>query len=64
MTEAQVSVDLATALADAWWYPQEGSFPLFGQRDLARINAAGDGVNVVIVDQGIDRPVLQPLFPG
>jgi hypothetical protein len=74
LTGAWVSVDLPTTLADAWWCPQEGSFPLFGQRDLAlaRINAAaaatkgalGDGVNVVIVDQGIDRAVLQHRFPG
>jgi hypothetical protein len=73
LTRALVSVDLPTALADVWC-PQEGSFPLFGQRDLAlaRINAAaaatkgalGDSVNVVIIDQGIDRPVLQHRFPG
>jgi subtilisin family serine protease len=73
LPEAHVSVDLPIAPTDVWC-PQEASFPLFGQRDLAlaQINAAsaaakdafGDDVNVVIVDQGINFPVLQSRFPG
>jgi hypothetical protein len=73
LAEAHVSVDLPIAVTDVWC-PQEASFPLFGQRDLAlaQMNAAsaaakgayGDDVNVVIVDQGINLPVLQSRFPG
>jgi subtilase family protein len=73
LAEAHVSVDLPIAPTDVWC-PQEASFPLFGQRDLAlaQINAGaaatkgalGDDVNVVIVDQGINLPVLQRRFPG
>jgi hypothetical protein len=73
LAEAHVSVDLPIAPTDVWC-PQEASFPLFGQRDLAlaQINAGaaatkgalGDDVNVVIVDQGINLPVLQHRFPG
>src|SRR5262245_14093204 len=73
LAEAHVSVDLPTAPTDVWC-PQEASFPLFGQRDLALAQikagsaatkgAFGGGVNVVIVDQGINLPVLRHNFPG
>ena len=73
LPEAHVSVDLPIAPTDVWC-PQEASFPLFGQCDLAlaQINAGsaaakgalGDDVNVVIVDQGINLPVLQHRFPA
>jgi hypothetical protein len=68
LAEARVSVDLPIAATEVWC-PQEASFPLFEQRDLALAQikasaaaakgALGDDVNVVIVDQGINLPVLQ-----
>jgi subtilisin family serine protease len=73
LAEAHLSVDLPIAPTDVWC-PQEAAFPLFGQRDfaLAQINAGsaatkaalGDDVNVVIVDQGINLPVLAYRFPA
>ena len=71
--KARVSVDLPLAPTDVW-SPQEAPFPLFAQRDLAlaqiRAGAAaakgalGDDVNVIIVDQGINRLVLANRFPA
>jgi hypothetical protein len=70
--KALVSIDLPIAPAHVW-SPQQASFPLFAQLDLAlaqiRASAAvakgalGDKVNVVIVDQGINRLVLAKSFP-
>jgi Subtilase family len=71
--EVHVAIDLPTGLANVWC-PKEGSFPLFGDLDLAlaqmRAGAAaargafGQNVNVVIIDQGINRNVLAQRFPG
>src|SRR5438128_4021210 len=71
--EVQVAIDLPTGLANVWC-PQEGSFPLFGDLDLAlaqmRAGAAatkdahGQNVNVVIIDQGINKNVLGQRVPG
>jgi len=73
--DVHVAIDLPTGLADAEvWCPQEASFPLFGDLDLALIQmraaaaakrgAYGKDVNVVIIDQGINKDVLRKRFPG
>jgi hypothetical protein len=66
-TDVRVGVDLPIAPADVW-SPQEASFPLLAQLDLALAQigasaaatkgALGKDVTVVIVDQGINYPVL------
>ena len=71
--EVQVAIDLPTGLANVWC-PQEGSFPLFGDLDLALAQmragvaaaqgAHGQKVNVVIIDQGINKNVLAQRVPG
>jgi hypothetical protein len=71
--EVHVAVDLPTGLSGVWC-PQEASFPLFGDAHLAlaqmRAQAAaakgafGQNVNVVIIDQGINKDVLGRRFPG
>jgi hypothetical protein len=71
--DVQVAIDLPTGLANVWC-PKEGSFPLFGDLDLAlaqmRAGAAaakgahGQNVNVVIIDQGINKNVLGQRVPG
>ncbi len=71
--DVHVAIDLPTGLANVWC-PKEGSFPLFGDLDLAlaqmRAGAAaargalGQNVNVVIIDQGINRNVLGQRVPG
>jgi subtilisin family serine protease len=71
--ELRVALDLPTGLAKVWC-PKEGSFPLFGDLTLAlaqmRAGAAanngalGQDVNVVIIDQGINRNVLNERVPG
>jgi hypothetical protein len=71
--DVHVAIDLPTGLANVWC-PKEGSFPLFGEVSLAlaqmRADAAsakgafGQKVNVVIIDQGINRDVLGKRFPG
>jgi hypothetical protein len=73
VSEAHLSIDLPTAPTDVWC-PNEAPFPLFGQRDLAleqiragtavAKGALGDNVNVIIVDQGIDRLTLLNRSPG
>jgi hypothetical protein len=73
ISEAHLSVDLPIAPTDVWC-PSEAPFPLFGQRDLALEQilagatvaraALGDNVNVIIVDQGIDRLALLNHSPG
>ena len=67
--DVHVAIDLPTGLANVWC-PNEGSFPLFGDLDLAlaqmRAGAAaargarGQNVNVVIIDQGISSISLNP----
>jgi hypothetical protein len=69
--KARVSADVPLAAADVW-SPQEASFGLFAQRDLALAqikaetaaakSAFGDDVTVVIVDQGINQSVLAKRF--
>jgi subtilisin family serine protease len=72
--DVHVAVDLPTGLANVWC-PKEGSFPLFGDLDLALAQmragpaaaargADGRNVNVVIIDQGINRNVLGQRVPG
>jgi Subtilase family len=71
--DVYVAIDLPTGLSNVWC-PQEGSFPLFGDLSLAlaqmRAGAAktkgafGQNVNVVIIDQGINKNVLSARFPG
>lgn len=71
--DVQVAVDLPTGLTSVWC-PQEATFPLFGDVRLAlaqmRAQAAADNgafgqnVNVVIIDQGINKDVLVKRFPG
>ena len=71
--DVHVAIDLPTGLANVWC-PKEGSFPLFGDLDLAlaqmRAGAAaarganGQNVNVVIIDQGINSNVLGQRVPG
>jgi hypothetical protein len=71
--EVHVAMDLPIGLSSVWC-PPEGSFPLFGDLNLAltqmRAGAAaakgalGQNVNVVIVDQGINSGVLATRFPG
>jgi hypothetical protein len=71
--DVHVAIDLPIGLSDVWC-PREGSFPLFGDVDLAlaqmRADAAaaqcafGQNVNVVIIDQGINKDVLRKRFPG
>jgi hypothetical protein len=73
VSEGHLSVDLPIARADVWC-PSEAPFPLFGQRGLAleqirasaaaTKNALGDNVNVIIMDQGINRLALQAHAPG
>jgi hypothetical protein len=70
--DVQVAIDLPTGLANVWC-PKEATFPLFGDLALARAQmrasaAAGKGahgqnVNVVIIDQGINRNVLAQRVP-
>jgi Subtilase family len=70
--DVHVAIDLPTGLADAEvWCPQEASFPLFGDLNLALMQmrapvggADGRNVNVVIIDQGINRNILQQRVPG
>jgi subtilase family protein len=73
--DVHVAIDLPTGLADAEvWCPQEASFPLFGDLDLALMQmraaaaanrgAYGKDVNVVIIDQGINKDVLGKRFSG
>jgi hypothetical protein len=71
--DVHVAIDLPTGLANVWC-PNEGSFPLFGDLDLALaqmragtaadMGAHGQDVNVVIIDQGINRKVLGKRVPG
>ena len=71
--DVHVAIDLPTGLANVWC-PKEATFPLFGDLALAlaqmRAGAAaakgahGQNVNVVIIDQGINRNVLGQRFPG
>ena len=71
--DVHVAIDLPTGLSSVWC-PREGSFPLFGDVNLAlaqmRANAAavkgafGQNVDVVIIDQGINKGVLGKRFPG
>jgi len=71
--DVQVAVDLPMSRSSVWC-PQEASFPLFGDVDLAlaqiRAQAAaakgafGQSVNVVILDQGVNKNVLSKRFPG
>jgi hypothetical protein len=71
--DVRLAIDLPTGPANVWC-PKEGSFPLFGDLDLAltqmRVGAAADkgahghDVNVVIIDQGINRSVLGQRVPG
>jgi len=71
--DVRVAVDLPTGLSGVWC-PQEATFPLFGDVRLAlaqmRTQAAADkgafgkNVNVVIIDQGINKDVLAKRFPG
>jgi Subtilase family len=71
--DVHVAIDLPTGLSSSWC-PREGSFPLFGDVELAlaqmRADAApakgafGQHVNVVIIDQGINEAVLRRRFPG
>lgn len=70
--KARVSADMPLAAADVW-SPAEAPFGLFAERDLALAQikagaatakgALGDGVTVVIVDQGVNRGVLANRFP-
>jgi Subtilase family len=70
--DVQVGIDLPTGLADAEvWCPKEASFPLFGDLNLALMQmrapvmgAHGQDVNVVIIDQGINKNVLGQRVPG
>lgn len=71
--DVTINADLPIAHADSWC-PSQASFPLFLQRDaalrqiaatdLAALGAQGEGVNVVIVDQGINREELALLSPN
>jgi subtilisin family serine protease len=70
--DVRVAIDLPTGRASVWC-PKDGSFPLFGDLDLALaqmrasaapLNARGQNVNVVIVDQGINKDVLAQRVPG
>jgi subtilisin family serine protease len=71
--DVHVAIDLPTGLANVWC-PKEATFPLFGDLALAlaqmRAGAAaargahGQNVNVVIIDQGINRNVLGQRVPG
>lgn len=69
--DVHVAIDLPTGLADAEvWCPEEASFPLFGDLDLALMQMRapvggydGLNVNVVIVDQGINSNVLRQRVP-
>lgn len=71
--DVHVAIDLPTGLANVWC-PEEATFPLFGDLALAlaqmRAGAAADNgacgqtVNVVIIDQGINRNVLGQRVPG
>jgi Subtilase family len=73
VSDVHVAIDLPTGLSDVWC-PGEASFPLFGDINLAltqmRAQAAaakgafGQNVNVVIIDQGINKDVLRKRFPG
>jgi hypothetical protein len=59
----QIGIDLRLHSAD-YWNPAEAMQPLFGDRDAAhRLIAVPDsdktfGVNVVIIDQGVSRPLV------
>ena len=71
--EVRVAIDLPTGPANVWC-PEEASFPLFGDLDLALAQmragtaacqgAFGQKVNVVILDQGINKNVLAKRVPG
>ena len=73
VSDVHVAIDLPAGLSDVWC-PGEASFPLFGDINLAltqmRAQAAaakgafGQNVNVVIIDQGINKDVLRKRFPG
>jgi hypothetical protein len=73
VSDVHVAIDLPTGLSDVWC-PREASFPLFGDVNLAltqiRAQAAaakgafGQNVNVVIIDQGINKDVLGKRFSG
>jgi len=71
--DVHVAIDLPTGLANVWC-PNEATFPLFGDLALALAqmgagaaaakDANGRNVNVVIIDQGINRNVLGQRVPG
>jgi subtilisin family serine protease len=71
--DVQVAVDLPTGLAKVWC-PKEATFPLFGDVNLALAQmraataaakgAKGKDVNVVIIDQGINKDVLIKRVPS
>jgi hypothetical protein len=71
--DVRVSIDLPTGIAKVWC-PEEATFPLFGDLALAlgqmragtaaHKGAYGQDVNVVIIDQGINRNVLAQRVPG
>jgi subtilisin family serine protease len=72
--DVHVAIDLPTGRAAHVWCPMEGTFPLFGDLSLAltqmRAGAAaskgalGQDVNVVMIDQGINKNVLGQRVPG
>jgi subtilisin family serine protease len=71
--DVHVAIDLPIGLANVWC-PKEGTFPLFGDLDLALAQmrastaasrgADGRNVNVVMIDQGINKHVLARRVPG
>ena len=67
----ELGADLPISLAE-YWSPSETSDPLFGNRRGAdallgtdylrqRQDASGNGVNVVVVDQGVDKELVRRL---
>jgi subtilisin family serine protease len=64
MTHATMAADLPVFLAD-YWSPAEATAPLFGDRagarrlmGLGQLQTSGSGVNVVVVDQGLDKALV------